>query len=160
VAYQLRQCTEEDREWAYALKSEAYREVVERQFGPWDEGRQRAHFGARWNPQLSKVILLHGNAVGLIAVEERDAELRLDEIQLARAWRGRGIGTEIILDLLRKAAANGKALRLQVLRGNARARELYLRLGFAVTGETDTHHLLEARVAAAAADEDGSGSGA
>jgi len=99
---------------------------------------------------LSKVVLLDGNAVGLIAVEEPGDELRLDEIQLARAWRGRGIGTELIRDLLRKAAADGKALRLQVLRGDARARELYLRLGFAVTGENDTHHLMEALVTTAA----------
>jgi ribosomal protein S18 acetylase RimI-like enzyme len=148
VAYELRPCTPADREWAYALKSEAYREVVERQFGPWDEGRQRAHFGTRWNPRISSVILVNGAMAGLVAVEEDDEGLRLDEIQLAPAWRGRGIGREVIREVLRRAAAGGKPLRLQVLRGNARARALYLRLGFVVAGETDTHHLMESRGAA------------
>jgi hypothetical protein len=75
MAYQLKQCTEAHREWAFDLKSEAYRKVVERQFGLWDEELQRAHFGTRWNPRISKIVLLDGSAVGLVAVEERAAEL-------------------------------------------------------------------------------------
>jgi ribosomal protein S18 acetylase RimI-like enzyme len=143
VRYQLRQCTEEDRAWAYALKSEAYREVVERQFGPWDEAFQRELFSARWNPTISKVVLVDGTAVGLIAVEERDDGLRLDEIQMDGEWRGRGLGDAILRDLLDRAATRNKPLRLQVLKENARAQKFYDRLGFRMTGETEIHYLME-----------------
>ena len=143
MRYQLRQCTEEDRAWAYALKSEAYREVVEHQFGPWDDKFQRGLFSARWNPTISNVVLLNGIAVGLVAIEERGDELRLDEIQIAREWRGKGLGNAIVRDLLRRASTSRKPLRLQVLKHNTRAQKLYHRLRFSVVGETETHYLME-----------------
>lgn len=143
MQYTLRPCTDSDREWAYALKREAYLEVVERQFGPWDEKRQRTMFAARWNPAISQIIVVDGAEVGLIATEERPDELWIDEIQLAADWQGRGIGTAILLDLLSAATEAGKPLRLRVLRENTRARNLYERLGFHFFGESATHHMME-----------------
>jgi GNAT superfamily N-acetyltransferase len=141
--YELRSCTEFDREWAYALKSEAYREVVERQFGPWNEAFQRELFSKRWHPEKSNLILVDGTAVGLVAAEERAAEWWLDEIQLLRGWQGRGIGTAIVCDFLQRARCAGKPLRLQVLKENQRAHALYLGLGFKDVQETNTHRLME-----------------
>lgn len=143
MQYQLKQCTDADREWAYALKSEAYREVVERQFGPWNEKFQRELFSARWNPALSKIVLIDGLPVGLLAVECRRDELWLDEVQLVRDWRGKGLGSVILADLIQRARTSRKPLRLQVLRQNTRAQSLYRRLGFRVIGETVTHFLME-----------------
>jgi GNAT superfamily N-acetyltransferase len=152
MPYQLRACTAQDRDWAYALKSEAYRAVVERQFGPWDERFQRELFVARWKPTLSKIVIVDGIAVGLVAVEGRSDELCLDEIQIAREWRGRGIGTAILRDLIGQARTGRKPLRLQVLKGNSRAHDLYRRLGFRSVGETKTHHLMENRQAPSESD--------
>jgi len=143
--YTLRTCTDSDREWAYALKREAYLEVVERQFGPWDEERQRSMFAGRWNPAISQIIMIDGAGVGLVATEDRSDELWVDEIQLSRAWQGRGIGTAVMLDLIARANAARKPVRLRVLLENPRARSLYERLGFRVTGRTATHNLMEHR---------------
>lgn len=135
MRYEFRSCTEADRDWAYALKSEAYREVVERQFGPWNEKFQRELFTARWNPGISKIILVEGTAVGLLASEVRNDGVWLDEIQLVKAWRGRGLGRLIICDLIHRGP-----LRLQVLKENARALQLYRRLEFRMEDETRTHY--------------------
>lgn len=137
MRYEFRHCTEEHRDWAYALKSEAYRDVVERQFGPWDEKFQRELFAARWNPKISRIILYDKREVGLLAMEERSDGLWLDEIQIARAWRGWGLGSLIIRDLIRQ-----QPLRLQVLKQNARALQFYTRLKFGMEGETQTHYLM------------------
>lgn len=142
---EFRPCTEADRDWAYALKSEAYRQVVERQFGPWNEEFQRDLFAARWRPEISRVILLDGTSIGLIALEDRDAELWLDELQIVRAWRGRGLGSVVLRDILQQAKAAQKPLRLQVLKLNDRAETLYRRLGFTATGESETHYTMERR---------------
>ena len=142
---EFRQCVAADREWAYALKAEAYREVVERQFGPWNEAFQRELFATRWMPDKSKIILIGGQAVGLFVLRESDEELWLDELQLVREWRGRGLGSRILRDLLTRARAAHKPLRLQVLRQNHRAAALYLRLGFKVIAGTDTHLRMECR---------------
>ena len=52
--------------------------------------------------------------------------------------QSRGIGTPIITDLLAEATGAGLPVALSVEKDNPRARSLYLRLGFEVTGETDT----------------------
>ena len=143
MRYTFRQCIEGDRAWAYALKSEAYREVVERQFGPWNEEFQRSLFKTRWSPTTSEIVLVDGEAVGLIAVEDRRTELWLDEIQVSFEWRGKGIGSAIIRDLIDRARTGHKPLRLRVLKQNDRAQKLYCQLGFRIVGETYTHLLLE-----------------
>src|SRR5205807_709632 len=130
MQYELKPFGEEDREWAYALKSEAYREIVERQFGRWDETFQRESFRVKWNPSITNLILIGGVPVGMVAWEERTDELWLAGIELLRDWRGRGIGSAIIRDLLERARAERKRLRLQVLKENRRAQVLYRRLGF------------------------------
>jgi ribosomal protein S18 acetylase RimI-like enzyme len=139
MRYELSPCSEHDKAWAYALKSEAYREVVERQFGPWDEDLQRRLFDERWDPAISQLVIIDGERAGLLALEDRGGQLWLDEIQIAQPWRGRGIGTTILVDVIRAAQAAGKAIGLQVLTENRRAMALYRRLGFEAVGETATH---------------------
>lgn len=146
MRYTLRRCTDGDRAWAYALKSEAYREVVERQFGPWNEEFQRRLFEEHWKPTLSNVVVVDSKAVGLVAVEARGDCLWLREIQVAFGWRGKGIGNAIIRDLIGRAHAGHQPHRLQVLKGNERAQRFYRRHGFRIIGETDTHILMESQV--------------
>jgi len=143
VRYEFKQCEEGDRAWAYALKSEAYREVGERQFGPWDEKFQSGLFAARWNPAISRIVLVGGMPAGLLALEDRGDEWWIDEIQVASEWRGKGIGSAILRDLIDRAREDRKPLRLRVLRENARAQKLYRQLGFLVAGETANHLLME-----------------
>lgn len=141
---EFRPCRESDREWAYALKSDAYRDVVTRQFGAWDETFQREFFTAHWKPETSQVITIDEKPVGMLALADRGGELWLGEIQLVPEWRGRGLGSTILRELLAQARAARKPFRLQVLKQNLRARELYLRLGFRVIGQTETHELMTA----------------
>jgi ribosomal protein S18 acetylase RimI-like enzyme len=65
--------------------------------------------------------------------------IRLAEIELMPAWRGRGIGSSIVRWLMKEAAAAGKPLTLRVLHVNERARDLYERLGFRPFKEIETH---------------------
>jgi ribosomal protein S18 acetylase RimI-like enzyme len=140
--YRLRPAAEADREWAYELKRDAYQEVVERQFGPWNEDWQRNFFMQRWAPSISQIVSVDGTDIGLIAVEERPEEIWLDEIQLSSDWRARGIGTRLLNDVIADCRRRGKALSLQVLRENTRAKDLYERLGLKVVDETPTHYVM------------------
>jgi ribosomal protein S18 acetylase RimI-like enzyme len=63
---------------------------------------------------------------------------------VAPEHQGKGIGTRLISEVLQDAHSRGLAVRLRVLKVNP-AQRLYERLGFAVVGETETHHLMEAR---------------
>jgi ribosomal protein S18 acetylase RimI-like enzyme len=144
MQYRLRPVTEADREWLYELKVDAYRDVIERQFGSWADQLQRQIFDASWNLETSSVISVGQTDVGLLVVEDRPDELWLAEIQLGRTARGHGLGSRIVEDLLNRARAAGKPLRLNVLCENHRARRLYESLGFARIGETDEHYVMQA----------------
>ena len=144
--YQLRPATEEDREWAYQLKREAYFDVVERQFGSWDEALQRELFAERWNPGISHILTVDDADIGLIAIERQDDAFVLDEIQLTSDWRGRGLGTQLVKEVVESAKGVGMPVRLQVLRENERARDIYRRLGFSVVDETATHIVMRSEV--------------
>ena len=97
-------------------------------------GRRRV--GTRRLPQLVDLALEPAMADGARHV------YLLDEIQIVREWRSRGIGSAIVRDLMDQAKAARKPLRLQVLKLNTRARELYARLGLRVVSESSTHHLM------------------
>jgi ribosomal protein S18 acetylase RimI-like enzyme len=142
VRYELRRAAEDDKDWLYDLKVDAYREVVERQFGAWNDRLQRELFEEAWRPNASCVISLDGTDVGLLVVEDRDAEVWLVEIQVGHAARSRGLGSHIIRGLVERARTEGKPLLLQVLHANHRAKSLYERLGFSRVGVTGTHYVM------------------
>ena len=79
MRYRLRPVTEQDKEWLYALKIDAYRDVVERQFGWWDEDLQRRMFEDAWQPAAARVIVVSGRDVGLLELANREGTLWIAE---------------------------------------------------------------------------------
>jgi len=90
------------------------------------------------------VILLGSQAVGRMVVNRAPEELWLVDIALLTEHRNQGIGTALIQKLSSEAAAAGQPLRLSVIKGQ-RAFRLYQRLGFARTGDSGLHDLMEWR---------------
>jgi ribosomal protein S18 acetylase RimI-like enzyme len=144
AAYSLRPCTAADEAFARRVHREAYFDVVTRQFGEWDDERQRGFFEAKWDPALYRAIVVEGADVGVTRYRFEPDHLDLDEIQLLPAAQGAGVGSALIRDLQAEAQHRGLPVRLQVLKQN-RARALYERLGFARTGETEHHYQMEWR---------------
>lgn len=75
------------------------------------------------------VVLENGDAVGRLSVGRLPGELRLIDVIVAPASRGRGIGTALVQWLVERADRDGLALTLHVEPWNP-ARRLYERLGF------------------------------
>jgi GNAT superfamily N-acetyltransferase len=137
-----RPATVEDTEFARRVHHAAYRDVVERQFGPWDEAVQNWFFDSDWRDAQHEIVLVDGTPCGYVSIEERAADIHVRELVVAPAFQGRGIGTTILQDLIERARVRGVPIRLGTHRVN-RANHLYRRLGFRETGQTDTHILLE-----------------
>jgi ribosomal protein S18 acetylase RimI-like enzyme len=76
-----------------------------------------------------QVICVGERDFGWIQVAEFVDRLHLRQLHLIAPFRGAGIGTRLIEDLLRRAAAQKKPVTLDVIHGNP-AKSLYLRLGF------------------------------
>jgi ribosomal protein S18 acetylase RimI-like enzyme len=71
-----------------------------------------------------------------------NACIYLGDIQIDRAYRGQGIGTQLIKMAIESAILANKPIRLRVLKGNP-AKDLYLRLGFREIQALDNCYLME-----------------
>lgn len=112
---------------------------------PWTEAQKQAflrmqfdaqdrHYRAHYPDAQFQVIHHEGRAIGRLYVYECAGEIRVMDIALLPPWRGRGIGTSLLRDILARAAASSRAVTLHVEHHNP-ARRLYHRLGFRPVGE-------------------------
>jgi ribosomal protein S18 acetylase RimI-like enzyme len=136
-----RPATAADTPFLRELHRAAYRALVVRQFGSWDEREQDAFFEQSLRDADFEVILDGERAVGAVGTRLHDDHLFLAEMQVLPEHQNRGIGTAILRAQIRRAGELERPLGLQVLREN-RAKALYERHGFAVIGETETHYLM------------------
>lgn len=131
-----------DLEFLFALLEAALGPYVEQTYGPWQEEDQRARFFGSTRPETHEIVELEGRPIGCLKIERRAGEIRLQRVFLLPAHQNRGLGSQLVRELLAEARAAGLPVRLRVFRVNP-AQRLYRRLGFVVTGETETHVLME-----------------
>jgi len=134
--------TQSDKEFFRKLNELSYREVIEEQFGEWDNEFQRAAFEDKWMEQNYMKILCDGEIIGGIWVQDLDTHHQLREIQILPTHRNQNIGSNLIAAEAQRAKMLGKRLRLRVLLRNP-AFQLYKRLGFVVTEQNDTQYHME-----------------
>ncbi len=109
------------------------------QFKAQQQGYRHAFSGAAF-----QIILRNGQAVGRVVIDRTRAEIRLVDLALLPEHCHAGIGTTVLKELIREAAAGNLPLCLKVLSGNPAVR-LYQRLGFTRMGESGLHMEMEWR---------------
>lgn len=120
-------------DWTEAEKAEFLRMQFEAQHRYYHEHYQHTS----WD-----LILREGEPIGRFYVARWPDEVRIVDIALLPAHRGRGIGSRLILDLLREADAAGKPVSIHVEQFNP-AMRLYERLGFAPVGQHGIYILMQ-----------------
>lgn len=128
--FQLRPARPEEFDFAAEIYIAAMRPLMQ-QLNAWDEPMRRSAIRRSFKAADSRIISRDGADIGWIQVTERDADYHLAQIQIIEDYCGLGIGSEIINDLLDRAAREGKTVSLSAVRVN-RAIELYKRMGFTV----------------------------
>jgi len=93
-------------------------------------------------PSTTYVIEVNDQAVGRLRVVRTQEQIELAGIQLLPGHQSRGIGTEIISDLIREASEAARTMTLSVEKDNPRAEALYRGLGFVTTDETDKEFVM------------------
>lgn len=123
---------------------------------PWDEPQknmflhqqfalQTLHFRTHY-PAAACFIIQRGDIpIGRFYVDRAQREIRVIDITLAPAYRARGIGRELLQDLVSEAKTTGQVVRLHVERGNPALR-LYQRLGFREIQDAGVYLEMEWRV--------------
>lgn len=125
----LRPATADDFEFFFVLHKQSLGPYVDEVWG-WDDDEQRAYLERNIALEQTRVIVVDDVDVGRLNVEDHDDEVFLGLIEITPNYQGRGIGTQLIQTLLDDAFARDKRVRLSVLQVNARAYQLYQRLGF------------------------------
>ena len=82
---------------------------------------------------LNSIILWDDAPIGRLLLDRGEREFTLVDVALLPIYRGTGIGTGLIQDIVKEAGAAGKPIRLHVSTSNA-AKRLYERLGFSRVG--------------------------
>ena len=132
----------DDTGFARTVHHRAYRDVIEHQYGPWDEATQDRLFDIAWTAAAHEIILCDGVRCGYSSIETRSGDIYLSELVVDPDFQCRGIGTVIIREVIERAIATGVPVRLRTHIVN-RAASLYRRMGFQETGRTESHLLLE-----------------
>ncbi|NMC63104.1 MAG: GNAT family N-acetyltransferase [SAR324 cluster bacterium] len=127
-----------EKDLCFDISRRAYQELIKAQFGEWDDSWQRERFEEKWSSGGFEIVELNEIPIGVVLAKWLEDCRYLAEIQILPEYQGKGFGSHLILEEQELAKARGVELRLQVLKMN-RAINLYKRLGFTITGETDTH---------------------
>ena len=125
-------------ELALVSWSEAQKEAFLRQ----QFDAQDAHYRAHYDNARFDVIEVDGEPAGRLYVARWDDEIRIMDIALLPDYCGKGIGTQLLRELLDEGARTGKRVSIHVEKNNPALR-LYVRLGFVPVGDRGVHLLME-----------------
>jgi GNAT superfamily N-acetyltransferase len=103
---------------------------------------QSAHYARHYTGMSSDVVLVDAEPAGRLLVARWPEEIRIVDVSLLPAFRGRGVGTGLLKDLQEEADATGKVLTIHVEKFNPALR-LYERLGFVPVQDKEVYLLME-----------------
>ena len=129
----LRSAVAADVEVIAELRATVMRADLER-LGRYDEYRVRQRLRDSFSPQHTSIIMIDDELAGCVTVRPAEGRQRLEHFYLAPHHQGRGLGSAVLLTVLKRADAQGMTVGLNVLQGSA-ARRLYERHGFVVEAQ-------------------------
>jgi ribosomal protein S18 acetylase RimI-like enzyme len=138
----VRPALSSDREFLFEVRRAALRAYVDQTSG-WDDAEQRVTAGKEFAELPFAVVEERGRPVGYVCVIHESEWDFIEEIALLPEAQGRGIGTQLLEDILRAAQQRrGVPVRLSVFVNNP-AQALYARLGFEVVRIEDPRMLMQ-----------------
>lgn len=103
---------------------------------------QRRYYESEYPGAEFNVILLGDQPVGRLYLHRRSREIRVMDLALLLPFRGQGIGSRLLTDILAEAARSHRCVTIHVESFNP-AQRLYRRLGFQPVATNGVYQLLE-----------------
>ncbi len=132
--------TDDDYEFVYEVKKNAYKKYVEECWGSWVEEDQRAYFEKfiEANKKNAYIIMSGNTKIGFYNGEVLESgNYEVGNICIIPEYQGKGIGTKLLKDKLEEN--KDKDIEIQYFKQNP-VGALYERLGFVKSGETQFHY--------------------
>jgi ribosomal protein S18 acetylase RimI-like enzyme len=104
---------------------------------------QRAGYRQQYPESKDLIIETAGAPVGRVWLSQSASAVHIVDIAVLPEYQGRGLGTAVLGQVIEHAATSCKSVRLSVDRMNARAAQLYRRLGFQVVGANEVYEEME-----------------
>ncbi len=150
-AVTLRPATDSDYDFMRRLYHATRAEEMQ-QF-PFDEAQKTEFLDSQFSAQFEhyrihyptverNIIEKDGQPVGRLWIDEWKDQIRLVDIALMPEWRGTGIGTGLVRDVLARGEAAGKPVTIHV-EGFNPALRLYQRLGFQHVDTNGVYYLMK-----------------
>ncbi len=119
---------------------------------PWSDAQKSAFLGNQLEAQHAyyaqifpfadrEILLVDGEPAGRFYVDRGEEEIHVIDIALLPPYRNRGIGTQLLGEVLAEGARTGVKVTIYVEKHNP-AKRLYQRLGFEVIDQDDVYYLL------------------
>lgn len=119
--------------------------VQKQAFLEWQFRTQHQYYSEYYPGASFWLLELDGEAIGRLYLQalHTDGSVRIIDITLLPQWRNRGIGQQLLLDIMDFATQRNRAITIHVESFNP-AMRLYQRLGFELVSVTNgVYHLLE-----------------
>ena len=147
----LRRVTDDDWEFLYRVYSDTRQDELSPV--PWSAEEkdaflrfqfdaQRKYYAEVFSAADYYVVETGGEPIGRLYLDRREDEIRLIDIALLSSFRGRGLGSELMADVLHEGQKKGLLVRIHVEHNNP-AMRLYKRLGFTKIEEQGVYWLME-----------------
>ena len=98
---------------------------------------QRQQYAVSHPEASHQILVADGVDIGQLILDESPTAIRIVDVSIHQAYRGRGIASAVLGDVISSAERVGLPVQLSVWSTNAGARRLYERLGFSVTAEAN-----------------------
>ncbi len=141
MEFKLRGAEKKDIDILFQIHKDAYEFNVAKIWG-WDDDLQSNMFRKSVVLENVQVIIIRERPVGYIDIDHRGDFIFIRSIAIISDYRSKGIGGQVIQDIIEISEKQGMPVHLQVMKINE-ARKLYDRLGFKVYDETETHYKLK-----------------
>ena len=147
----LRPATAQDEGFLRFVYAESRREELDQ--AVWPEGLREQFLNSQFDAQASHyfehypdadflVIEHESRAAGRFYVHRAPSEIRIIDIAIVPEFRGRGIGTALLQQLLAEGQSSARIVTLHVEKFNP-AQRLYQRLGFRPAADQGVYWLLQ-----------------
>lgn len=140
----IRPASPSDKPFVEFVFFETQRWIIERLFGWRGDAVERRKFEESYSERATKIVSLEGTDVGWFSVTRATDGIEINSIYLLPNAQNKGIGTILISEVIEEARSAALPLKLSAAKINP-ARNLYERLGFRVSSESEFKVFMELR---------------
>ena len=140
----LRKCKGSDYVFVYNLSKKNMKKYVDKYWGGWKPEKFKKNF----NKNIANTVIAeyHSKRIGFYALDIRDKKIHINDVQIIKNHRGKGLGTYLMKLIEKKALSRGiRKLELQVFKDNP-AKRLYSRLGYKKIKDKKSAIIMEKRL--------------